>query len=350
MLASALMPLLRRMDAERAHDLALRALSLGLAGRDAGPDDARLAVSAMGLRFANPVGLAAGFDKNAVALAPLARLGFGLVEAGTVTPRPQPGNPRPRLFRLEEDAAVINRMGFNNGGIEAYLPRLAAYRRLATGVPVGANIGINKEGAEPERDYPALVAAVAPHADYIVINVSSPNTPGLRDLQGEGRLRAILAAVAEAVPVRPPLLVKLAPDLSEQGLAAIVETCVAAGVEGLIVSNTTIARPPGLRSAEARQPGGLSGAPLFEPSTAALAHVARQAAGRLTLIGVGGVASGAQALAKIRAGASLVQLYTGFAYGGPALIGRIKREMLAALDQQGFASVADAVGADLATA
>ncbi len=346
MLASALLPLLRRMDAERAHDLALRALSLGLAGRDATPDDPRLAVDALGLHFGNPIGLAAGFDKNAVALAPLSRLGFGFVEAGTVTPRPQPGNPRPRLFRLEEDRAVINRMGFNNAGIDAYLPRLAAYRR-GRGVPVGANVGINKEGADPERDYPALIAAVAPHADYIVINVSSPNTPGLRDLQGETRLRAILLAVAAAVPQRPPLLVKVAPDLSEQGLAAIVETCVAAGVEGLIVSNTTIARPPGLRSPQARQPGGLSGAPLFDASTAALAHVARQAAGRLVLVGVGGVASGRAALAKIRAGASLVQLYTGFAYGGPALIPRLKRELLAALDEQGFARLSDAIGADI---
>jgi dihydroorotate dehydrogenase len=300
----------------------------------------------LGLHFANPIGLAAGFDKNAVALAPLARLGFGLVEAGTVTPRPQSGNPRPRLFRLEEDAAVINRMGFNNGGIDAYLANLATYPRGR--VPVGANIGINKEGAEPERDYPALVAAVAPHADYIVINVSSPNTPGLRDLQGETRLRAILRAVAAGAPERPPLLVKVAPDLSEQGLAAIVETCVAERVQGLIVSNTTIARPPGLRSAEARQPGGLSGAPLFDAATAALRYAARQAAGRLVLIGVGGVTSGADALAKIRAGASLVQLYTGFAWHGPALIGRIKRELLAALLAQGFTRLSDAIGADLA--
>jgi dihydroorotate dehydrogenase len=344
-LASCLLPLLRRMDAERAHELALKALRLGLAGRDTAPDDPRLAIDALGLHFTNPIGLAAGFDKNAVALAPLARLGFGLVEAGTVTPRPQPGNPRPRLFRLGEDAAVINRMGFNNGGIDAYLANLARYPRGR--VPVGANIGINKEGAEPERDYPALVAAVAPHADYIVINVSSPNTPGLRDLQGETRLRAILQAVAAGVPQRPPLLVKVAPDLSEQGLAAIVETCIAERVQGLIVSNTTIARPPGLRSAEARQPGGLSGAPLFEAATTALRHAARQAAGRLVLIGVGGIASGAAALAKIRAGASLVQLYTGFAYHGPALIGRLKRELLAALLDQGFDRLSDAIGADL---
>jgi dihydroorotate dehydrogenase len=344
-LASAFVPLLRRMDAERAHELGLRALALGLAGHDATPDDPRLATRALGLSFRNPIGLAAGFDKDARVLAPLARLGFGFVEAGTVTPLPQPGNPRPRLFRLEEDRAVINRMGFNNAGLDAYVRRLAATPR--TGAVIGANVGINKEGADPERDYPALVAAVAPHADYIVINVSSPNTPGLRDLQGEARLRAILQAVAAGVPAHPPLLVKLAPDLSEAGLEAVVETAAGCGVAGLIVSNTTIARPPGLRSRHAAQAGGLSGAPLLAPSTAVLARVARLAAGRLVLIGAGGVATGRDVLTKLRAGASLVQLYTAFAYEGPALVGRLKRQLLAALAQDGFATVADAVGADL---
>jgi dihydroorotate dehydrogenase len=345
-LASLAGPLLRGMDPERAHLLGLRALALGLAGRDARPDDPRLAVACLGLRFSNPIGLAAGFDKDAVALAALARLGFGLVEAGTVTPLPQAGNPRPRMFRLEQDRAVINRMGFNNGGLAEYCANL---RRTPRGrVPVGANVGINKEGADPERDYPALIAAVAELADYVVINVSSPNTPGLRDLQGEERLRAILAAVNAAVPVRPPLLVKVAPDLSEAGLEAVVETCAARGAQGLIVSNTTISRPEGLRSAAARQAGGLSGAPLFAPSTRMLRLAARMARGRLVLVGVGGVSSGAEALAKLKAGASLVQLYTGFAYGGPALIGRIKRELLAALAAEGFADVTAAIGADLA--
>jgi dihydroorotate dehydrogenase len=299
----------------------------------------------LGLRFRNPIGLAAGFDKDAVALAPLARLGFGFVEAGTVTPRPQAGNPRPRLFRLEEDRAVINRMGFNNAGLAAYLANIARFPRGL--VPVGANVGINKEGADPERDYPALIAAVAPHADYVVVNVSSPNTPGLRDLQGEARLRSILAAVNAEVPVRPPLLVKVAPDLSQAGLEAVVETCVESGVQGLIVSNTTISRPKGLRSGQARQAGGLSGAPLFKLATDMLRIAARAAGGRLALIGVGGVSSGAEALAKIRAGASLVQLYTAFAYAGPALVGRIARELSAALEAEGFATVAEAVGADL---
>jgi len=344
--ASALLPLMRLMDAERAHGLALRALALGLGGRDDAPDDPILAVSALGRTFRNPIGLAAGFDKDAVAVAPLMRLGFGFVETGTVTPRPQEGNPRPRLFRLTEDRAVINRMGFNNGGLEAYRARLAGLDRRAVPnwVPLGANVGINKDGADPERDYPALIEAVSPHADYVVINVSSPNTPGLRDLQGEERLRAILAAVQEKVTRHPPLLVKVAPDLSDDGLASVVETCVAAGVAGLIVSNTTISRPASLRSAQKTQPGGLSGAPLFSLSTAVLARAYLMAQGRLTLIGVGGVSSGTQALAKIQAGAHLVQLYTGFAYGGPALIPRIKQELAAALRAGGFVHVEDAVG------
>jgi dihydroorotate dehydrogenase len=340
-IASALLPLLRRMDAERAHDLALKALRLGLAGRAAGDDDPVLAVTVFGRRFPNPIGLAAGFDKNAVAVAGLMRLGFGFVETGTVTPRPQEGNPRPRLFRLEEDRAVINRMGFNNDGLPAYRANLALYRNRT--VPLGANVGINKEGADPARDYPALIAAVAPHADYVVINVSSPNTPGLRDLQGEERLREILRAVA-AVPDKPPVLVKVAPDLADEGLAAVVETCVSEGVPGLIVGNTTISRPPGLRSRHAREAGGLSGTPLFTLSTTVLARAYLLARGRLVLIGTGGVFNGQDALLKIRAGASLVQLYTSFAYGGPALIPRLKRQLATALREAGFSRIQDAVG------
>lgn len=343
-LASAVLPLLRWMDAERAHDLALWALRCGLVGGTSETDDAALAVEALGLRFTNPIGLAAGFDKNAVAVPGLMRLGFGLIEFGTVTPRPQPGNPRPRLFRLEPDQAVINRMGFNNAGLVAYLARLAKRPRGA--VVLGANVGINKEGADPHRDYPALIAAVAPYADYAVINVSSPNTPGLRDLQGEAQLRTILRAVAETVPNRPPVLVKIAPDISDEALASLVETCVAEGVQGLIVSNTTISRPAGLRSPLAHQAGGLSGPPLFGLSTSVLARTFLLARGRLTLIGVGGVSTGEQALTKILAGASLVQLYTGFAYAGPALIPRLKHELLAALRAGGFTTVQDAVGKD----
>lgn len=341
-------PLLRRIDPERAHGLALRALRLGLGGRDRRADDPALAVDALGLRFANPIGLAAGFDKNAEAAAALMRLGFGFVETGTVTPRPQPGNPHPRMFRLAADRAVINRLGFNNAGAEAYSARLAGLGgRTAI---LGANVGINKDGADPERDYPALVAMVAKLVDYVVVNVSSPNTPGLRDLQAPARLAAILRAIAAGVPDgRPPLLVKIAPDLPGDALLGLVETCVAEGVDGMIVSNTTLSRPPGLRSRAAGQTGGLSGAPLFERSTAVLAQAALAAKGRLTLIGCGGVGSGEQAFQKILAGASLVQVYTAFAYEGPALIPRLKSGLLAASRSAGFASVADAVGQNAET-
>ena len=345
-LSSALTPLFHCLDPERSHRLALWALAAGLVGRDGAPDDPVLATELLGMRAANPIGLAAGFDKDAKAVAPLARLGFGFVEAGTVTPRPQPGNPRPRLFRLSEDRAVINRMGMNNDGIAAYVARLRALRDIPA--VVGANVGINKDGAEPERDYPALVAAVAPYAGYIVINVSSPNTPGLRDLQGEERLAAILDAIAvtrAGLPRTPPLLVKIAPDLADDALGPIVQACLTRGVAGLIISNTTIARPA-LRSAHAGEAGGLSGAPLFAPSTEVLRKVYRIARGRLTLVGVGGIASAEQAYAKIRAGASLVQMYTGFAYAGPVLPRRIADGLAALLKRDGFTSVADAVGKD----
>lgn len=343
-ISSAALPLLRRLDPERAHRLALSVLRLGLAGRVEGPDDPALAVDVLGRRFPNPIGLAAGFDKDAVAVAPLMRLGFGFVEAGTVTPRPQAGNPRPRLFRLDADGAVINRMGFNNAGLAAYAARLAALGPHA--VPLGANVGINKQGAEPLRDYPAAVAAVAAHADYVVINVSSPNTPGLRDLQGEAQLRAILAAVAEAVPVRPPLLVKIAPDLTEAAIEAVVQVAIEGGAQGLIISNTTVSRPGELRSAYATESGGLSGAPLAPLALAALRRAAGAARGQLVLIGCGGIATGADVLARIRAGAHLVQLYTAFAYAGPALIPRLKRELLTALRTQGFSRLSDAIGSE----
>jgi dihydroorotate dehydrogenase len=343
-LATCLLPLLRRLDAERAHDVALFGLRLGRAGGTAVTDDPALGIDVLGRHFINPIGLAAGFDKNAVAVPGLMRLGFGFIETGTVTPRPQAGNPRPRLFRLEQDQAAVNRMGFNNAGLEAYVAHLM--ERPRGSVLLGANVGINKDGADPERDYPTLIAAVAPHADYIVINVSSPNTPGLRDLQGEARLQAILRAVQATVSSHPPLLVKIAPDLADTALAAIVETCVAAGVQGLIVSNTTITRPPGLRSPDIQEAGGLSGAPLLHLSTAVLARAYLLARGRLVLIGAGGVSTGEHVLMKIRAGASLVQLYTAFAYGGPALIPRLKRQLLASMHTSGFARVRDAVGKD----
>lgn len=344
--------LLRLAEPERAHRLGVLATRLGLAGRERGEGDPILATRFLGMALGNPIGLAAGFDKEAAALRGLARLGFGALEAGSVTLHPQPGNPRPRLFRLPEDRAVINRYGMNSAGLAPFQARLARLKRPAAGprpVPVGANLGLNKESAEPERDYAALAAALAPLADYLVINVSSPNTPGLRDLQAERRLAAILAAVRQAAPGGPPLLVKVAPDLGPGALEAIVEAAVGHGARGLIVANTTIARDPALRSATAAEAGGLSGQPLFAASTALLARAHRLAGGRLALVGVGGVGSGAQALAKIRAGAGLVQLYTALVYEGPGLVGRIKRELAALLRREGFRSVGEAVGSGTAS-
>ncbi len=343
-LASALMPLMRGLDPETAHGLALRALAWGLAGADTAPDDPILATRAFGLDFRNPLGLAAGFDKDAAAVMPLMRLGFGHVEVGSVTPRAQPGNPRPRLFRLTEDRAVINRMGMNGLGLEVFARRLAALPRPMPAV-VGANLGINKDGSDPEGDYPAMTRALAGIADYVVVNVSSPNTPGLRDLQGEARLIAILGAMAALRPTMP-VLVKLAPDLADDALPALVEACIGHGIAGLVLTNTTIARPATLRSAQATEAGGLSGPPLFAASTAMLRRVNRLAAGRLALIGCGGVGSAEQAYEKIRAGASLVQFYAALAYDGPAVVPRMKAGLAALLRRDGFANVGDAVGVD----
>jgi len=333
------MPALRRLDPETAHNLSLKALKLGLVGSDATPDDPILSMQAFGRVLRNPLGLAAGFDKNAVAVNALGRLGFGFVEAGTVTPRPQAGNPRPRLFRLTEDRAVINRMGFNNAGLDVYLNNLRRVDRQS--LVLGANVGINKDGADPERDYPALVSAVSPYADYITINISSPNTPGLRDLQSEERLAAILSGISTPRPV----FVKIAPDLSEAGLEAVIGVALQHGVTGLIISNTTIARPENLQSALKRETGGLSGAPLFAPSTLMLARARKLAGARLVLIGAGGVSSAGEALVKILAGASLVQFYSAFAYQGPAMVPQVKTGLAALLRARGFASVAEAVGA-----
>ena len=347
-LGSLAMPLLRRLDPEHAHGLALAALRLGLVGPGAATVDPILGQHLLGLEFRNPIGLAAGFDKDAVALRPLMRLGFGFVETGTVTLRPQPGNPRPRLFRLPADGAIINRMGFNGAGLDAVRARLVRLGRHP--VPLGVNIGLNKEGADPERDYAALAAALAPLADYLTINVSSPNTPGLRALQGRAPLAALLGAIIAALPAPRPVLVKIAPDLDEAGLDAVVETALAAGVAGLIIANTSTGRPPGLRSPHAGEAGGLSGRPLLPRACALLARVHAIAGGRLVLVGCGGVASGADALALIRAGASLVQLYTGFAYAGPALIPRLAAELATLLRVQGFRSINDAVGTDASRA
>ena len=333
--------MLRRLPPEAAHRAAVNALRLGLAPGDPTPDPAVLGSRLWGLDFANPIGLAAGFDKDAEVFAPLLRLGFGFVEVGTVTPRPQAGNPRPRLFRLAPDGAVINRLGFNNRGMAAMAARL----NRRTGGIVGVNIGCNRDTADPLDDYRAALARLGGLADYVVVNISSPNTPGLRDLQDPNRLDDLLSALQEAGGTRP-LLVKIAPDLSEAQRRAISEVAVARRVDGLIVSNTTIARAAGLRSPARDQTGGLSGRPLFAPATRLLSEIYRDTAGAVPLIGVGGVSSGADAYAKIRAGASLVQLYTALIYEGFGLVRRIKADLAARLAADGFATVAEAVGSD----
>ncbi|WP_374574812.1 quinone-dependent dihydroorotate dehydrogenase [Phenylobacterium sp.] len=337
--------LMHAFDPEDAHGLTIRALKMGLGPRGGG-DDPILATDLAGLKLANPVGLAAGFDKNAEVFAPMLAAGFGFVECGTVTPLPQAGNPRPRLFRLTEDRAVINRMGFNNGGLEAFAARLRQAR--AAGI-VGANIGANKDAADRIGDYVTGLKRLWGLASYFTINISSPNTPGLRALQTKAALEELLGRLAEArdgLPAegRVPMFLKVAPDLEDGEVEAIVETVLAHGLEGIIVSNTTISRPP-LTSRFAGETGGLSGAPLMTLSTQMLRRFHTAAAGRLVLIGAGGIASGADAYAKIRAGAHAVQLYSAMVYEGPGLVGRIKADLAERLRADGFSSVAEAVGA-----
>ena len=337
--------LLRRLDAEDAHGLAIRALKLGLGPRG-GRDDPILATELAGLSLPNPVGLAPGFDKDAEVFAPMLRAGFGFVECGTVTPKPQAGNPRPRLFRLNEDRAVINRMGFNNRGLDAFGQRLA---RRGAGI-IGANIGANKDSPDRVVDYVTGLKRLWGKASYFTINVSSPNTPGLRALQTESALHDLLGRLAEAresLPAqgRAPLFLKVAPDLQGREVETIVETCVTYGLAGVMVSNTTVSRPT-LVSEFAGEAGGLSGAPLMELSTRMLGEFAQAAAGRLALVGVGGIGSGADAYAKIRAGAGAVQLYSALVFAGPGLVAQIKRDLAARLRADGFASVAEAVGAE----
>ncbi|WP_028989074.1 quinone-dependent dihydroorotate dehydrogenase [Thermithiobacillus tepidarius DSM 3134] len=375
MLYQLLKPAVFRLDPEQAHDLAIAALEKagGCAVSRAALrshfqlEDPRLAQEICGIRFPNPMGMAAGFDKNARAVPALAALGFGFVEIGTVTPRPQPGNPKPRIFRLPDDGAIINRMGFPNDGAEMVAGRLARLGRQP--VPIGINLGKNKLTAleDAAQDYVAALDKLFPYGDYCVVNVSSPNTPGLRLLQGADYLRELMAAVQAAnrrlagQHGRPPLPVflKIAPDLAPEDLEAIGELAVAGGsrddgapgaqrtlIDGLIATNTTLGRD-GLRR-PADEAGGLSGQPLRARSTEVIRTLARITRGAVPLIGAGGVSSGLDAYEKIRAGASLVQVYTGFIYAGPEIARRIKRELLNLLDRDGFGRVAEAVGADQA--
>lgn len=346
------LPLLRLLDPEDAHRMAIRGLQMMPMPR-ARPDDSRLAVRAFGLNFPNPIGMAAGFDKSAEVPDALLRLGFGFVEIGSVTPLPQIGNPRPRLFRLEQDAGVINRMGFNNDGGEAVLRRLAA--RAHHGGIVGVNIGANKDSADRTADYVKLIEMLAPVASYFTVNVSSPNTPGLRNLQQAAALDDLLARVIEArerVRVNAgdsPVLLKIAPDLTLQELDDVVHVARARGVDGMIVSNTTLARPSTLREqAKAKEQGGLSGRPLLRLSTRMVAETYVRAEGKFPLIGVGGIDTGGAALMKIRAGASLIQLYSSLVYKGLGLIDDIKADLVSTLVRTGRESLSEIVGADAA--
>jgi dihydroorotate dehydrogenase len=344
-------PLLHALDPETAHQLTLRALALAPIGRPA-PDDPRLSVDVLGRRFPNPIGLAAGFDKQGEAPDALLALGFGFVEVGGVVPNPQPGNPRPRLFRLDRDDAVINRFGLNSDGLAAMRARLVA-RRGRPGI-VGVNIAANKDATDRIGDYVACAKALGPLADFLTVNVSSPNTPGLRDLQGEAFLDELLARIVDArnrgdgAGDRAAVLLKIAPDLDLDALDALVATALARGIDGLIVSNTTTARPATLRDPRAAETGGLSGKPLFALSTRMLAETYLRVEGRVPLIGVGGVDSADAAWTKIRAGASLVQLYTALVYHGPGLIEAIKNGLRRRLEEERLSSLGSAAGRDAA--
>jgi dihydroorotate dehydrogenase len=331
---------LHRLDPERAHDLSLMALSRGLvplAGKPITSD--RLRTRIAGLDLPNPVGLAAGFDKNARALPALMRSGFGFIEIGAATPRPQPGNPRPRLFRLADDRAIINRFGFNNEGAQAIAARLAARPApYPQGVPVGLNIGANKDSADRSADFAQVVRIAGNAADFLTVNVSSPNTEKLRDLQGPEALAALLKSVIEArdaLATRPPVFIKIAPDLDDAALADIAAVALAAPVDAIIATNTTLSRD-GLTSAHAGEAGGLSGAPLFERSTRILGRLYRETGGQIPLIGVGGIASADQAWQKLRAGASAVQIYSAMIYQGLSVASDIARATDERLAREGM--------------
>ena len=330
-------PLVFKFPPEQAHHFALR--FSGILGKHYQHES--LKQSLFGLDFANPVGLSAGFDKNAEAIAGLSKLGFGFLELGTVTPLPQPGNPQPRIFRLVEDEAVINRLGFNNEGLEVFCENLSKAEHK---VPLGANIGKNKDQKDAIADYVKGLEAVSPLADYVTVNISSPNTAGLRDLQEKNALRELLSALMERRT--KPILLKVAPDLDKSQIEQLAETVLDQKIDGLIVSNTTLDRPDSLQSIHKPESGGLSGKPVFAKSTEVLRQFARIIDGKIPLIGVGGIHNGTDAYAKIKAGASLVQLYTALIYQGPALVTRINRELVELLAQDGFNHISEAIGVE----
>ncbi|MCW5725127.1 MAG: quinone-dependent dihydroorotate dehydrogenase [Maricaulaceae bacterium] len=332
---------LRLLPPETAHSASLVGLRLGLGPKQRAADDPVLRTRLAGLDLPNPVGLAAGYDKNAEAPDALLAMGFGFVECGAVTPRPQAGNPRPRLFRLTEDKAVINRMGFNNAGLAAFKARLSA-RAGRPGV-VGVNLGANKDSDDRAADYVQGLSGLDGLAGFFTVNISSPNTPGLRALQGKDALDDLLGRVMAARGAAPVFL-KVAPDIGAADVAVIADAVKAHGVDALIVSNTTIERPASLKSRHAAEAGGLSGLPLLARSTALLKEFRAALGPEIPLIGVGGIQCANCVMAKIRAGASAVQLYTALVYQGPGLVGRIKRDLAARLKAEGFSSVAEAVG------
>ncbi len=342
------------MDPEDAHVRTMRMLAIagpafGIAAPWLQVHDARLLVDVVGLRFPNPVGLAAGLDKHAEAVDAWPRIGLGFVEIGTVTARPQPGNPRPRLFRLPEDRALINRMGFNSVGADAVAERLRlAHRSL---VPIGINVGKNRETANEAaaEDYRRAITTLAPWANYFVVNVSSPNTPGLRDLQRPAAIRALVAAAVNAARVeserRRPVLIKLSPDQDDESMDQTVDAIIAAGADGIVATNTTTAREH-LRSGNAAETGGLSGAPLRERANAVCRRIYRRSGQRVPIVGVGGIFTADDAYQRIRSGATLVQVYTSLIYEGPGLVARINRGLLRLLERDGLSRIQDAVGLD----
>lgn len=336
---------LHKLDPEHAHSLSLLALRMGLTPKPGPYSSPRLASNLVGLALPNPVGLAAGYDKNAECLPALMRSGFGWLEVGAATPLPQPGNPKPRLFRLTEDRAAINRFGFNNQGMQAIAARLGARPK---GVPVGLNLGANKTSSDRAADFATVLAQCGPHVDFATVNVSSPNTEKLRDLQGSAALSGLLAGVMEtrdSLPNPIPIFLKIAPDLTDDELAQIAEVALAAGLSGIIATNTTLSRD-GLHSAQRNEAGGLSGAPLFEKSTRVLAQLSQLTDGKLPLIGVGGIGNADQAYTKIRAGASAVQIYTAMVYHGLSLATDIAKGLDSLLQRDGYTSITEAIGTD----
>ncbi|XP_061743705.1 dihydroorotate dehydrogenase (quinone), mitochondrial isoform X2 [Nerophis ophidion] len=355
--ANQLMPLLQRaVGPETAHVLGVKMISLGLVPLNRYKDPESLEVNVLGLKFKNPVGIAAGFDKHGEAVDGLYKMGFGFVEVGTITPKPQEGNPKPRVFRLAEDQAIINRYGFNSCGLLEAHQRLkvreaAQQEQTKAGLPLGINLGKNKQSQDAKADYSEGVRVLGPLADYLVVNVSSPNTPGLRNLQGKAELSQLLRTVLKERDGlqgehKPPVLVKIAPDLTTQDKKDIADVVTELGVDGLMVSNTTVSRPETLHNPHRVEAGGLSGQPLKDISTNAVREMYSLTKGKIAIIGIGGVASGRDAMEKIRAGASLVQIYTALAYQGPPVVTRIKRELEQLLKEQGFSNVSEAIGAD----